>query len=333
MRVSIVICNYNYARFLDEAIRSALGQTHPDVEVVVVDDGSTDDSSSVIARWADRVVAVYKTNAGQISAYNAGFARTTGEIVMFLDADDYLDQTACAEVVARFTYDVVKVHFRMRLVDAEGTALGGTIPRNLSRGDVSHLLREGKLYQSAPGSGNAYRRSALARLMPLVSDPLDLHGADFFAVYGISLLGRVESCEAEALGGYRIQSDATRRRVTFGNAVRRSPEPARALRRYGRLSRLVQERLGPGYAIAPDFADFSVDKLGFAAAIFDAPSYLGGVRAGALYLRRRMYRAIRARPGSRATQVGLVGWSVAVLLLPRRLGLPIARYVCNPSSR
>src|SRR5215217_1250210 len=88
--VSVVVNNYNYGRFLGEAIDSALAQTYPRTEVVVVDDGSTDDSCSVIAGYDGRVVPVLKENGGQASAFNAGFAASRGDIVIFLDADDYL---------------------------------------------------------------------------------------------------------------------------------------------------------------------------------------------------------------------------------------------------
>ena len=73
-RVSICIVNHNYGRFLAAAIDSALAQTWPDVEVVVVDDGSTDDSDEVIASYDGRVVAVHQANGGQGSAFNSGFA-------------------------------------------------------------------------------------------------------------------------------------------------------------------------------------------------------------------------------------------------------------------
>src|SRR5215213_900396 len=86
--VSVIIDNYNYGRFLREAIDSALGQTYPRVEVIVVDDGSTDDSRAVIAAYGDRVVPVLKENGGQASAFNAGFAASRGELICFLDADD-----------------------------------------------------------------------------------------------------------------------------------------------------------------------------------------------------------------------------------------------------
>lgn len=86
--VSILINNYNYGSFLGAAIESALSQTHANLEVVVVDDGSTDCSREVIARFGDSIVSVLKDNGGQASAFNAGLAASKGEVVCFLDADD-----------------------------------------------------------------------------------------------------------------------------------------------------------------------------------------------------------------------------------------------------
>ena len=72
--VSIVINNYNYGRFLAAAIESALAQTYPGTETIVVDDGSTDESRAVVDRFEGRVRALLKSNGGQASAINAGFA-------------------------------------------------------------------------------------------------------------------------------------------------------------------------------------------------------------------------------------------------------------------
>ena len=76
--VTIVVNNYNYARFLAEAIDSALAQTYAALEVVVVDDGSTDESREIIAQYGGRVIPVLKDNGGQASAFNAGFAAARG---------------------------------------------------------------------------------------------------------------------------------------------------------------------------------------------------------------------------------------------------------------
>ena len=94
--VSVIVDNYNYGRYLAQSIESALAQTYARTEVIVVDDASTDDSPTVIRRYA-RVVPVFKAvNSGQASALNAGFLASHGEIVIFLDADDYLEPDAVA---------------------------------------------------------------------------------------------------------------------------------------------------------------------------------------------------------------------------------------------
>src|SRR4051794_6220176 len=93
-RVSVIINNYNYSAYLREAIDSALDQTYPHVEVVVVDDGSTDDSREIISKYGTKVIPVLQNNGGQGAAFNSGFAASRGEIVCFLDADDGLRRDA-----------------------------------------------------------------------------------------------------------------------------------------------------------------------------------------------------------------------------------------------
>src|SRR3954447_21770694 len=77
---SVVVNNHNYARFLSDAIDSALSQTHPDTEVIVVDDGSTDGSPEVISGYGDNITAILNEWGGQGSAVNAGFAASSGEL-------------------------------------------------------------------------------------------------------------------------------------------------------------------------------------------------------------------------------------------------------------
>ena len=88
IKATIIINNYNYGRFLAAAIESALNQTYADTEVVVVDDGSTDNSRQIIAGYGNRIRPVLKTNGGQASAFNAGFAASTGDVICMLDSDD-----------------------------------------------------------------------------------------------------------------------------------------------------------------------------------------------------------------------------------------------------
>ena len=101
-KISIIIPAYNQARFLDRAIASALGQINADVEVVVIDDGSTDDTPAVIARHQaePRLKAVRQPNAGLGAARNRGLAESTGEYVCFLDADDFYSPDKCVKQAA-----------------------------------------------------------------------------------------------------------------------------------------------------------------------------------------------------------------------------------------
>src|SRR3954447_15747865 len=128
--VDIVVNNYNYDRFLAAAVESALAQTHPRTAVIVVDDGSSDDSRQVLAGFEERVSLVLKENGGQSSALNAGLRLCEGDVVLFLDSDDVLHPDAAAAVAAAVAAEppVAKVQFRMEVIDAEGRPTGEIKP-------------------------------------------------------------------------------------------------------------------------------------------------------------------------------------------------------------
>src|SRR5215213_4245219 len=114
--VSVVIPCYNQAHFLGEAVESVLAQSYPRFEVVVVDDGSTDDTAEVAARYP-KVRCVRQQNQGLAAARNTGLRHSEGEYVVFLDADDRLLPEAlkngleCLETHRECAY--VYGHFRM----------------------------------------------------------------------------------------------------------------------------------------------------------------------------------------------------------------------------
>ncbi len=169
--VSIIITNYNYGQFLSYAVESALNQRYARIEVVVVDDGSTDESRNVIDGFGERITSVYKQNGGQGSAFNAGFGASRGDIVLFLDADDLLLPTAAERVVDRFKEkNVVKVHWPLQVVDENGALSGGIIPdRTLPEGDLKDVIVEGgpTASISPPTSGNAWARGFLEQVLPI----------------------------------------------------------------------------------------------------------------------------------------------------------------------
>lgn len=91
--VSVIINNYNYEKFLREAIESVLNQTYKDWELIIIDDGSTDNSIKIIDEYVtanpEKIRGIYKQNGGQASCFNVGFEETRGDIIAFLDSDDY----------------------------------------------------------------------------------------------------------------------------------------------------------------------------------------------------------------------------------------------------
>jgi glycosyltransferase involved in cell wall biosynthesis len=122
--ISVVIPCYNYARYVGGAIESALGQGYAEKQVIVVNDGSTDGSLDVIARYLGRVELIDQPNRGSIAAYTRGFEQARGDIVIFLDADDLL-APGCLERVARaWSPACAKVQYDLCIIDADGKDLG-----------------------------------------------------------------------------------------------------------------------------------------------------------------------------------------------------------------
>lgn len=331
--VSIIICNYNHGRFLRDAIESALAQTYPNVEVIVVDDGSTDDSRAVIDGFAAQgaVKALYQDNQGQCAAYNAGFAASAGDIVLFLDADDlYLPQMA-ERVVAAIDADTAKAHFLLSFIGPEGELRAGQTPRVLASGAVGQLLAtKGVLYTSAPGSGNAYARRALANLFPLPVTG-DRYCADFFTVYGSALNGPVVAVEA-VLGRYRLHGSAGDEgaSLAFANAARYNA-PERLEARIATFRSHVRRRLG--LDLPPRLVSFSTQKQVFVLDVCREMRYLRRLSAGRQQF-AGLWHALRSSPDfSLVLKSCIAIWAVLVIVLPRAAALPLARYVANPASR
>ena len=136
--VSVIIPTYNYGRFIAETIESALGQTLLPHEVIVVDDGSTDETAEVVASFGERVRYIYQENAGVCAARNRGVAASSGDLIAFLDADDIWEPTKLEKQAAKFADpDVGLVHCGMREFDSD---TGETIKLNLDGGEGEGVL-------------------------------------------------------------------------------------------------------------------------------------------------------------------------------------------------
>ncbi|NPC57467.1 glycosyltransferase family 2 protein [Caenimonas soli] len=332
--VSIVICNYNYARLIRCAVCSALAQTYKNIEIIVVDDGSTDSSRAAIDEFVltGAVKAIYQNNEGQYSAYNAGFAASSGDIVMFLDADDIYLPDAARMVVAAMNAGTAKAHFRLSFIGPQGEERDGHTPRELSSGAVGHLLAtRGLLYSSAPGSGNAYAREALTDLFPLPVTE-DKHGADFFTVYGSCLKGMVVAVDS-VLGHYRLHRSRSEEKASlvFGNAAKLGNERERLKARISLFRLHIKRRLG--IDLPERLVSFSTQKQEFVVEALRETRYVRRLVIGQAQAAPLWYALKNSPDFSVLFKSCLVIWAVLVVVLPRALALPLARYVSNAASR
>lgn len=123
--VSVIIPNYNYARYVRGAVESVLAQTYPNIEVIVVDDGSKDGSIAILGELADRITIVRQRNSGVSAARNNGFAHSRGEYIAFLDADDLWLPSKVDKQFERFSqFDGAGlVHVGVEEIDADGNSI------------------------------------------------------------------------------------------------------------------------------------------------------------------------------------------------------------------
>jgi glycosyltransferase involved in cell wall biosynthesis len=217
--ISVIIDNFNYARFLRAAIDSALAQTCADKEVIVVDDGSTDESAQIIHSYGDRIIPVLKQNAGQASAFNAGFAKGRGDVICLLDADDVWVTGKLSEIAAlaeRFPEASTLFH-RCTKINGDGNCLPqAPRPREIVRGNIrDRVRRSGGAWPFPPTSALCFRREFLRQIMPIPEPPLRIC-ADLYLATLAPFFGEVAGSPS-SLMHYRIHDRnawaATRRNL------------------------------------------------------------------------------------------------------------------------
>ena len=213
--VSIVIRNFNYEKFVSDTVESALAQTLSNTEVIVIDDGSTDRSRQVLRRYGAQIQLVLQPNGGEGAAMNSGFARATGEWVIFLDSDDVL-APSCAEQVIKNAAapDVTRVIWSMYLLNEEGRLTGHVQPtRTVPELTFEESMARHGLIFNVCQSCNAYRRDVLADIFPLDARAWP-RAPDVYLNAVSTLAGRTAIIDAP-LGGYRVHG----RNLSLQNSV------------------------------------------------------------------------------------------------------------------
>ena len=202
-RISIIVTCYNYGHFLENCLDSILVQSHPAAQIVVVDDGSTDATKQILETYASRVEVIRTENLGQAAAFNTGFAAATGEIVLFLDADDLLRPEAIEVILLHWSDDLAVLTFGLETIDEAGRSTGLYAPSIQSdSGDNRPQLLQRGTFAFPPTSGNAFARSLLETVLPMPEARWRI-SADCYLIRAAALFGRFGHVP-QVLGSYRI---------------------------------------------------------------------------------------------------------------------------------
>ena len=222
MRVSVLINNYNYGRFLDYCLRSVINQSRPVDETIVYDDGSTDESIEILDRWRSRVTVIANPNFGQApgfnqaNAINQAFAASTGDVICLLDSDDAFLSKKVERVVKVFERqgDTIMVQHRFAEIDGLNRRTGFRRPLLKHVDPKQYINRTHNLmHLFAQTSGLAFRRSYLEQVLPIMPDELDTVWSDMRLTRQAIFHGQISTCRS-CLGKYRVhgQNDSDKLR-------------------------------------------------------------------------------------------------------------------------
>jgi glycosyltransferase involved in cell wall biosynthesis len=211
--VSILVSNYNYAQYIGETIESALNQTYSNIELIICDDGSTDDSVRIIEEYQrkdSRLHLIAKKNGGQASGFNAAYAASRGELIALLDSDDTFLPNKVERIVADFQahpdsgfglHRVIRMSADRR---RQGVwPLSAPLPVGW-RGD-SLLAEGGIIPYMPPTSGLSFHRDVAERMFPLSVEPILVSCPDQLITRLAPLLTSI-TADGEALAEYRLHN-------------------------------------------------------------------------------------------------------------------------------
>jgi len=171
--ISVAMINFNYGGYVGAAVESVLSQTHPATEVVVVDDGSTDESVRILQAFGDRINLIATANRGKGAATNDAVAACTGDVVALLDSDDLMVPTRLEQLASAYAAhpDAQWVWHNLQHVDRSTLApLPTVVPKGFTPGRHDHraAVARGRLPMSSPAtSALSWRRDLLTALLPM----------------------------------------------------------------------------------------------------------------------------------------------------------------------
>lgn len=206
--ITVVVINYNYAQFVKDAIESLLHQEQPFNEIIVVNDGSTDNSLEVINAYSDQITILTITNSGQLGPAIASLELVSTDYVYFLDADDYVEHNLTKRLMSYFQHKPVKIQFQLNGVDENRKPLSSIFPIYPSGYNAKKMCQDNQnagFYICPPTSGNIYCVSALRSLRLSELNSRDF--VDGTPVLVMPYLGEIVSV-SEVLANYRVHGES-----------------------------------------------------------------------------------------------------------------------------
>ena len=180
-KVSVIIPNYNYAHYVGAAIESVLNQTYPDIEIVVVNNGSTDNSLEVLSKYDGKICLVNQENLGQSGSRKSGLNSATGDYIAFLDADDTWDPHKIEKQLSLFTSKVELVYSGINLFsESSQRVVGVEIPTFRGSCSAAFIDHPGVSIVLSGESTCIFTRSLLNKVGGFDPDLNSAAGWDFF---------------------------------------------------------------------------------------------------------------------------------------------------------
>ncbi len=239
-RFSILVAAHNHAAYIEETLESVARQSWTEFELIVVDDGSSDDTPAKIEAWlsefrrrhGNRALLCRIENRGQSGALEHGFAECRGSYVCLLDSDDRWLNDKLVEVHrAALQYpDAGMIVHPLHVIDSQGKPTGEVRPKRarLSDGDCRELLRRTGRHVAPGTSGVVIRQDIFRRLLPMPTTRFTF-GADAYLTFGATLLAPVHALQVP-LGEYRIHADGQYvRRMLSAEGLIRSQDLQRTI--------------------------------------------------------------------------------------------------------
>lgn len=225
--ISVILTNYNYGRFLTEALDSVLSQTVPADEVIVVDDGSTDESYDILDAYAKNysvIRPVYQVNQGQGSAMNRGFRESKGNVILLMDSDDIW----YSEKIEQVLYHIRNCGFVQHNLTFKNRLYRSFLINSDHR---EYMLRFGMYDFFVPTSGLCFRREVLENVFPLPEDDILRICADAYITRLVLYHSEMTTIK-HSLGVYRVHENNN-----WTGKTQREPD------RVPRIIRLINRRL------------------------------------------------------------------------------------------